>query len=391
MSRDRHILQDLFLPMLEELATRSPELADALVSGNAFWIQFNEAILDTGNMLSELLAQYKVADAAIDLAKFNGLKAEYIAAMAHYYCLGEGNDSIEKLQEQADAHFIEEVAFQKDLAAAALQMGRTALKDELKQASEFADVDIPDNEIAAAFSSIHTNSSRQALRQQMREWGRQDPVQPESGKRKRRLTIPLMFLRFAAAAATITVATVGLMKVYNNKNHVSQPSADVQLATDTIAVRQVAPAADTAKGGDTRLSASPIPAPLPPATVRNKKPETTTPDIVRIDSPAKAPVSNAPPAAHLPHIVLKGTIIDVTADKLLTDVTVTMIDDKGNKQTIFSKTGKFQFDLPLHRDFIITGQKENYISDRVPLSTKKVKDTAPDDVVEGTLQLSRSY
>jgi hypothetical protein len=369
MRHDLEILKELFLPLLEEIATYSPKLAGELAGGVAFWAHFNGVVLQGGAALRELLTGY----GAKDVAACENLCVEYLSYMAICYCAGQTNPTVEMLLQSHNDDFAGEVSFQKDMLAAIALAGRKAMKAELEQAAEFAGADVAGEEITAAFTTIHRDAMRNDLRKQMKQWDEEAPAHKEPEQRKKRKAIPLLFVRFAAAAAVFTGGIIGVVKVYEHNNRDGAPSANYHHDADAGGATQTYPGADTTAGDANQ-----------PASTGSNKPGSR-----RTDSITQGPGHASVKHDRLPQIILKGTIADVQTGDTVTGVLVTIEDDMGNKQTVLSNDGTFKFDLALHRDFVITGEKEHYRSARLSLSTKDVKETDADDVINATLRLSK--
>ncbi len=362
MTDDLEILKELFLPLLEEMAPHASGLTDALRRGETFWAEFNNTLLGTPEQLQQLLADDKLTDIGGYAPQLKSLKAEYIASLAQCYCAGNTCPAIALLLGKADAAFMAEVAFQKDLQAAITQAGRAAIRNELKLRDEFTGADISDEEITSAFHALQGNARRDELRKQLQHWEAEGETAAKPGKRKRIGAIPLLFLRLAAAAAVGTVATVGVVKVYTSRNEQKTPTVKYDSAADS-----------------NKLAVNPA------TTDTIAKVDTVRPGIGAGTHKQDTTKSNA---AHL-HIILKGTIVDTASSELVTDVAITLRDENGKEQTAFSKDGKFRLRLPLHHDFVITGKKDGYHSARLSLSTKDAQDADAGEVVEVVLSFSK--
>ncbi|MCD6011048.1 MAG: hypothetical protein K0Q79_910 [Flavipsychrobacter sp.] len=359
MTQDLEILKELSLPLLEEMAPYPSILAGEIARGETFWTGFSNSLLGTHWQLKDILADHKIKDTERYLPQLENLQAAYIAALAQQYCAGHTNPSITMLLARADAAFGEEVDFQKHLLVAITQAGRDELRNELKLADEFADEEIADEEISRAFDARHRDATRNELREQLQQW-EEEPVTAKPKKRKRFRAIPFLFFRFAAAAAVGVVATVGVVTVYNSKN---EHDAQAVKPYNEEANRAGPPApGDSTAMADTLLS-----------TVETG---TTAADSAK---------ANAAPL----YITLKGFAVDTASNEVLTNVTITMLDEKGKKHTVFSKDGKFRLRLPLHHDFEITGKKDGYHSARLSLSTMDAKKEDAGDVIEVVLRFSK--
>jgi hypothetical protein len=357
MTYDLEILKELFLPLLEEMAPHSSGLTD-ISRDEMFWAGFNNALLGTPGQLRHLLADYKITDIERYAAQFESLKAEYIAWLAQCYCAGQSSPAITLLLEKADAAFTEEVAFQRHMLAAITQAGRAAIKNELKLSDEFVGADISDAEISGAFNALHRDVTRNELKRQLQQWDEEELPMAKPAKRKRIGAIPFLFLRLAAAAFIGAGVIIVVVKVYNGRNGQGAPA----VRSDSVTGSNNFAATDTVGKADT----------LHPNIGAG---------TYNTDS-AKAI------AAH-PIIILKGNVVDTASNEVLRDVTITMVDDKGEKQTVFSKDGKFLFRLPLHHDFVITGKKEGYHSARLSLSTRDAREADAGEVIEVVLRFSK--
>ena len=363
MTNDLEILKELFLPLLEEMASYSPGLADD-TRGETFWAELRYALLiSTHEQLQDLLADYKITDLGRYATQFDKLKSAYIAWLAQYYCAGQISPAITLLLEKDDAVFMEEIAFQKDMLTAVMQAGRAAIREELKLSDEFAGADISDEELSGAFSVLQRDAERNELRRQLQGWDEEKPATSKPAKKRKRFgAIPLLFLRIAAAAAVGAVATIGVVKIYNGRNGQEAPLVKHNGGTDSNKLARLPAITDTAGMTDT-----------------------LRPNIGAVTHSQDTTKANA---AHL-HIILKGSAVDTATGELVTDVAITLVDDKGKKQTVFSKDGKFRLRLPLYHDFVITGKKEGYHSARLSLSTRDAREADAGEVIEGVLRFSK--
>ncbi len=385
MRHDLDILHELFLPLLEEIAAYSPRLADELARGEAFWVYFNDVVLEGGIPLRQLLATYEARDAAQSYTQCEGLTNEYIYYMAQGYCAGLTNPTIDLLVERADARFAAEVRFQRDMLAAIALVSRKEITAELEQATAFAGGEVADAEVAAAFNTIGRND----LKSKLQQWDDEEQPQiEEPAKRKRRLTIPLMLLRFAAAAAVFTGGVVGVISIYNSNKSDSMPAANTQAAPEAGAMPKP-PLTDTT------VADGPMPQNTATGSNANNKRKEAAPqyshtDTAKIsgaDTTHSNPVAPAPGPARLPHITVHGHITETQSGDTIYNVIVTLADDQGNKQTQLSKDGTFSFELVPHRKYIIMGRREHYRPVPLSLTTNNVKDTDADDVITVTLKM----
>lgn len=377
MRHDLEILKELYLPALQEIADIYPKMEQDIDRGEVFWLELNEMLLaaDMRERLSAFISGYGTLNTDHYLAYFTSQRAEFLSYLATYHLSGQSAPTIDVLLQRGDVAFAEEVAFQKDMMAAIAAVGRMELKRELEQAEEHAEMEVSGAEIAAAFSAIEGSPAHVNLREQLQQWEaeEQPAPRPQEQKRKARRIIPLLFFRFAAAAAVCTVGTVGVIKVYNDwqHEHSSTGHYHIEQQPDTLSQPPAENAADTANMTDSLAW-------------------TQVDSAVAADQVAPSEeVAAVGNVEHLPHITLKGTIVDVDTKEAIESVLVTMTDDKGKKYHCYSKDGSFQFDLPLHSDLEITGLKDHYSSAHLTLTTKEVKDMDGDDVIEGTLKMSK--
>ncbi len=362
MTQDLEILKEMSLPLLEEMAPYPSILADDIAKGEAFWFSLNRSMLGTHWQLKDFLNDYKIKDAERYLRQLEGLKAEYVAVLAQYYCMGGSTPAITLLLEEGDASFAEEVEFQRDMQVAILHAGRIELRNQLKLADEFADKDIADDEIVGAFDALQRDVTRNELRKQLQQHD-DDEKQVQSTPRKRkRIALPFLFLRLAAAAAVGTVAIMGVVTVYNN-NRINHTGSTVKPESE---------GANEQVGKPTLLDSASIADTIAPVNIPNSA----------IGDSAKATTENL-------YITLKGYALDTAGNEVLTNVEVILLDDKGKKRTVFSKDGKFTFSLPLHRDFEIAGKKDGYHSARISLSTMDANREDAGDVIEVILRFSK--
>lgn len=363
MTQDLEILKEMSLPLLEEMAPYPSILADDIAKGEAFWVTFNGSMLGTHWQLKDFLNDYKIKDAERYLRQLEGLKAEYVIVLAQYYCKGGSTPAIAILLEEGDAAFAEEVEFQRDMQFAILQAGRIELRNQLELADEFADNDIADDEIVGAFDALQRDVTRNELRKQLQQHDDDDEKQVQSTPRKRkRIALPFLFLRLAAAAAVGTVATMGVITVYNN-NRIDHTGSTVKPESE---------GANEPVGKPALLDSASIADTTAPVNIPNSA----------IGDSAKATTDNQ-------YITLNGYALDTAGNEVLTNVEVILLDDKGKKRTVLSKDGKFTFSLPLHRDFEITGRKDGYHSARISLSTMDANNEDAGDVIEVILRFSK--
>jgi len=375
MSHDLEILQELFLPLLGDDPERN----------EAFWADLNNKLVGDGAQEQELPAGWDT----IYITQWEQLRAEYLYYMAQAYCAGQTNPTIDRLVQKADTRFIAEASFQRDMLAAITQVSRAELRAELEQAAIFAGDVVTDVEISAAFNTLERNIARNDLRHQLQQWDEEagQEQQDVPAKRKRRLTVPLLLLRFAAAAAVFTGGFVGVMHLYNNSSRDAAPTAAMNTGGNRDYETKTAQAMDTAAKTDSNRQG--IVTGLPKPLQRNKPVNTDTTSNNSEDSAKQSiPAATVQAPAQLSHISVRGAITETETGDTVYNVMVTLTDDKGNKQTHFSKDGTFRFGLALHHNYMIIGAREHYHSVPRSLSTKNIKDTDADTVMTVTLQLA---
>jgi negative regulator of sigma E activity len=383
MRQDPDILEELFLPYLTEVATHAPALAAAMADRNTFRDRLRDVLTGSDERLSDLVTAYEIRKASDVTAHLMDLKKQYFVYLAQCYCNGVVFPATTTLLEYADIAFAEEVSFQQDLITAIRQAGRAEIREELLATNEIDGADLSDNDIKTAFHLQQKEATRHDLRKQLQQWETEEPTINASPKRKRRVALPLLFLRLAAAAAVSTVATVGVVRLYNSDKEKTARTTQHKADTTQIYNQEIVATTDTnlnaEKDEQNKVTNTVNPIHEEAVTGKNKA-----------DKVNKNGTNSAADSSYRqPHIVLRGTIIDKTTNEIVTGVTVNMEDEKGNRQSVFSADGTFSFELPLHHDLVITGTKEKYISARLSLSTKDVKSTDADEVIEGTLRLTK--
>ncbi len=255
MRRDIEILKSLYLPEIEEIYPFAPGLKTS-IQQDAFWDYFNTILFDAKE-ISNFLYSYKVAKAEHFISRFEQLKKEYISYLASDYCNGETNPTIELFLKIQFKPFIEEVTFQKEIKQAITITEHERLKRKLSLIDEAAAFEITDNEITSAIQLLEKKKEYEKLKEKMKEWDIAEQKSKMSNAniyyqltdnksvidkvvpaRKPSRTIPLSFIKYAAAACFVGVMVwIGAM-FYNNQpkeNNLAANKSDSLKVPATIA------------------------------------------------------------------------------------------------------------------------------------------------------------
>lgn len=88
-----------------------------------------------------------------------------------------------------------------------------------------------------------------------------------------------------------------------------------------------------------------------------------------------------------PRLLVIGKVMSKDTRQLMTDVTVKMIDEKGELKTYTSTDGNFLFNMQRSHNYVITGDKNKYSTSRATISTMDVKRSDPDDTAYVTIYM----
>lgn len=90
-----------------------------------------------------------------------------------------------------------------------------------------------------------------------------------------------------------------------------------------------------------------------------------------------------------PNFYVKGVVLDENSNEMIDQVVVKMSDETAVKDTNFSKNGDFMFYTPMGKNYVITADKEGYISGRTTLSTLGKSVIDPDDTTLLTIYMHK--
>ncbi len=82
-----------------------------------------------------------------------------------------------------------------------------------------------------------------------------------------------------------------------------------------------------------------------------------------------------------PKLQVLGKVINTKTQKQMSDVVVKMVDEGGNLRTYNSTDGAFQFNMAREHTYVITGDKQKYVSTRAQVSTEGIKRSDADQTV----------
>lgn len=88
-----------------------------------------------------------------------------------------------------------------------------------------------------------------------------------------------------------------------------------------------------------------------------------------------------------PKLMVTGRVVNSRNQKQMTDVVVKIVDDQGSLRTAQSSDGNFQFSTPRGRNYVITGDKDRFVSTRATVNTENVKRTDADNMVSVTIYM----
>ncbi len=88
-----------------------------------------------------------------------------------------------------------------------------------------------------------------------------------------------------------------------------------------------------------------------------------------------------------PKLGVNGRVINTRTQRQMQDVVVKITDDQGTLRTVQSGDGNFQFSTPRGRSYVITGDKNKFISTRATVNTENVRRTDADNMVSVTIYM----
>ncbi|KAA5533533.1 OmpA family protein [Taibaiella lutea] len=88
-----------------------------------------------------------------------------------------------------------------------------------------------------------------------------------------------------------------------------------------------------------------------------------------------------------PKIYAMGKVLNQKTQQPIQEVAVKMVDENGNIKTFNSTDGQFQFSVARGHNYVLTGDKANFISTRATVSTEAIKRQDPDDTVFVTIYM----
>jgi hypothetical protein len=355
MRRDIEILKSLYLPEIEEMYSFAPDLKTS-IQQDAFWDHFNSILFDAIK-IADFFYSYKVAkleyikknsvlikdDNILDFIRFEQLKNEYISHLAADYCNGETNPTIELFLKIQFKPFIEEVTFQKEIKQAIIITEHYRLKRTLTLMDDAATFDITDNEITSAFQLLEKKKEYENLKEKMKEWDTTNNfTEKETSKTNKKennkssirsqwKTIPLMFLKFAAAACiTSGVSFLGYHIYKNSKSgeHIFYHSSS---NTQTIHNTNIAPSSKE--------------------------------KINQIDSSKESNSISGGKTINL-GIYFQGTVFNKSSMSPISNVLIKIIDEHGKLLNYPSQNGSFNIKLLSGHTYYITAFKNGYYTDK---------------------------
>lgn len=86
-----------------------------------------------------------------------------------------------------------------------------------------------------------------------------------------------------------------------------------------------------------------------------------------------------------PKVYAMGKVLDQKTQRPVGQVVVKMVDDAGNLRTYNSEEGTFQFLTARGHNYVLTADKQNYVSTRATVSTENIRRQDPDDTVFVTI------
>ncbi len=88
-----------------------------------------------------------------------------------------------------------------------------------------------------------------------------------------------------------------------------------------------------------------------------------------------------------PKLGVNGRVINTRTQRQMQDVVVKIVDEQGTQRTYQSGDGNFQFSTPRGHAFVLTGDKDRFISTRATVNTENVKRSDPDNQVSVTIYM----
>ena len=88
-----------------------------------------------------------------------------------------------------------------------------------------------------------------------------------------------------------------------------------------------------------------------------------------------------------PKLSVTGRVINARTQQQMHDVVVKMVDEQGAQRTYSSTDGNFLFNTQRNHAYVITGDKDRFISTRATVSTQGIKRTDPDNSVAVTIYM----
>src|SRR5690606_6993894 len=86
-----------------------------------------------------------------------------------------------------------------------------------------------------------------------------------------------------------------------------------------------------------------------------------------------------------PKIYAMGKVLNQKTQEPVGEVVVKMVDDEGELKTFNSEDGEFQFLTSRGHSYVLTADKQNFISTRATVSTEGIRRQDPDDTVFVTI------
>ncbi len=86
-----------------------------------------------------------------------------------------------------------------------------------------------------------------------------------------------------------------------------------------------------------------------------------------------------------PKIYAMGKVLNQKTQEPVREVVVKMVDDQGDLKTFNSEDGEFQFLTSRGHSYVLTADKQNFISTRATVSTEGIRRQDPDDTVFVTI------
>jgi len=247
--KDIEILKKLFTPAIEELSQFAPAWKQSVLE-ETFWDNLNLILFDNSKT-SDFLQKQGIAKADYFLDRFKELRKEYISNLANEYCSGGTNPTIERLLNTGYKLFIDEVSFQQNLKMAVTISEMGQLKKKLSLLDARAAFEIGDNEIFSAFELTQKKNEHEAIKGKMLEWDKNfasignmsnvisisnTTLSNQSSSARRKKTISLTFIRYAAAACFVGVMVWIGVKIYNQpkeNNIVANKSDTLKISPTT--------------------------------------------------------------------------------------------------------------------------------------------------------------